>query len=111
MRSNPRLCVEVDEIRGSQQWTCVIVFGRYEELPHSPEWLQTREMVHSLLEQYGNWWDQVLHRQSLVGLCALWCRFSSAFSSNRSAVTKHHPAMTLLRQRSLHRSWADSGSS
>jgi nitroimidazol reductase NimA-like FMN-containing flavoprotein (pyridoxamine 5'-phosphate oxidase superfamily) len=66
MRSNPRVCVQVDEIKGPQQWTCVIVFGRYEELPHSPEWHQMREMVHSLLEQYGNWWEPGF-AQTIIG--------------------------------------------
>jgi nitroimidazol reductase NimA-like FMN-containing flavoprotein (pyridoxamine 5'-phosphate oxidase superfamily) len=36
MRANPRVCVEVDEIAGHDQWTSVIALGRYEELPDTP---------------------------------------------------------------------------
>jgi nitroimidazol reductase NimA-like FMN-containing flavoprotein (pyridoxamine 5'-phosphate oxidase superfamily) len=57
MRRNPRVCVEVDDIKSPQQWTSLIVFGRYEELPNSPEWQQTREMVYELLKQHGSWWE------------------------------------------------------
>jgi nitroimidazol reductase NimA-like FMN-containing flavoprotein (pyridoxamine 5'-phosphate oxidase superfamily) len=57
MRSNPLVGVEVDDIKSPQEWTSVIVFGRYEELPNAPEWQQTREMVHGLLEQHRNWWE------------------------------------------------------
>ena len=33
MRSNPLVCVQLDEIASIDQWVSVIVFGRYEELP------------------------------------------------------------------------------
>ena len=36
MRSNPRVCVEIDEIVSHDQWVSVIAFGRCEELPETP---------------------------------------------------------------------------
>jgi nitroimidazol reductase NimA-like FMN-containing flavoprotein (pyridoxamine 5'-phosphate oxidase superfamily) len=33
MRKNPLVCVEVEEIHSPQQWTSVVVFGRFDELP------------------------------------------------------------------------------
>jgi nitroimidazol reductase NimA-like FMN-containing flavoprotein (pyridoxamine 5'-phosphate oxidase superfamily) len=36
MRSNPLVCVEIDEIVSHDQWVSVIAFGRYEELPETP---------------------------------------------------------------------------
>ncbi len=33
MRSNPLVCIEVDEVAAHDQWMSVIAFGRYEELP------------------------------------------------------------------------------
>ena len=33
MRTNPLVCVEVDEVESDDQWVSVIVLGRYEELP------------------------------------------------------------------------------
>jgi uncharacterized protein len=68
MRSNPRVCLEVDDIKSSQQWTSVVVFGRYEELPHAPEWQQLRELVHRLFEQHGNWWEPGFARTVLGGV-------------------------------------------
>ena len=42
MRKNPRVCVEVDEIAGKDQWTTVLVFGRYHELERSPKDAEAR---------------------------------------------------------------------
>ena len=36
MRTNPRVCVEFDEIVDRFNWTTVVVKGRYEELTKSP---------------------------------------------------------------------------
>ena len=33
MRSNPRVCVEIDEITASDQWSSVVAVGRFEEMP------------------------------------------------------------------------------
>lgn len=35
MRTNPQVCVEVDEITAGDHWVSVIVTGRFEELPQS----------------------------------------------------------------------------
>jgi nitroimidazol reductase NimA-like FMN-containing flavoprotein (pyridoxamine 5'-phosphate oxidase superfamily) len=37
MRKNPKVCVEVDEVVGHFRWMSVIVTGRYQELPNTPE--------------------------------------------------------------------------
>jgi nitroimidazol reductase NimA-like FMN-containing flavoprotein (pyridoxamine 5'-phosphate oxidase superfamily) len=36
MRANPLVCVEADEFVTHDQWTSVVAFGRYEELPETP---------------------------------------------------------------------------
>jgi nitroimidazol reductase NimA-like FMN-containing flavoprotein (pyridoxamine 5'-phosphate oxidase superfamily) len=36
MRTNPLVCVEMDEIAAYDQWVSVIAIGRYEELPETP---------------------------------------------------------------------------
>ena len=33
MRSNPKVCVQVDEIRGQSDWVSVIANGEFQELP------------------------------------------------------------------------------
>jgi nitroimidazol reductase NimA-like FMN-containing flavoprotein (pyridoxamine 5'-phosphate oxidase superfamily) len=57
MRVNPLVCVEVDEVVSPQQWTSVIVFGRYEELPDTPEWRNEREFAYNMLQQNAMWWE------------------------------------------------------
>lgn len=77
MRSNPQVCVEVDQVNESDQWTSVIVFGRYEELPDvsekephtygparrapGPTWTkpaeQERTHAYELLERQTQWWE------------------------------------------------------
>ena len=37
MRSNPLVCVELDEIVDDTQWMSIIIFGSYKELPDSQE--------------------------------------------------------------------------
>jgi hypothetical protein len=41
MRANPLVCVEADQMR-REQWTTVVVFGRYEELCDTPEFRSER---------------------------------------------------------------------
>ena len=57
MRANPLVCVETDEVVSPQQWVSVIVFGRYEELPDTPQWQSARTLAHTLLKQTAMWWE------------------------------------------------------
>lgn len=45
MRANPRVCLQVDDLRGEFGWRSVLAFGRYEELTREPE----RERAMNLL--------------------------------------------------------------
>jgi nitroimidazol reductase NimA-like FMN-containing flavoprotein (pyridoxamine 5'-phosphate oxidase superfamily) len=80
MRSNPLVCVELDDVDEHDQWLSVVVFGRYEELPETPEGEQTRQLAHGpgrrtylppstefgeqerqhaheLLQRHAGWWE------------------------------------------------------
>jgi nitroimidazol reductase NimA-like FMN-containing flavoprotein (pyridoxamine 5'-phosphate oxidase superfamily) len=73
MRSNPLVCVELDEVEGDDGWMSIVVFGRYEELPdvaeqdhpHEPwrrtirrTWPQPERLhAHELLQQHADWWE------------------------------------------------------
>jgi uncharacterized protein len=57
MRSNPLVCVELDEMENSDQWTSILIFGRYEELPDTPEGKLARLHAHGLLQVHGSWWE------------------------------------------------------
>ena len=55
MRSNPKICVEVEDIVDPFNWTTVIVFGRYEELDGSSEEDALRR-AHELFQKRPEWW-------------------------------------------------------
>ena len=57
MRANPLVCVEVDEIISRQEWQTVVIFGRYQELPDTPEFYRTRVVAHDLLAKTAMWWE------------------------------------------------------
>jgi hypothetical protein len=57
MRSNPLVCLEVDEVRNHVDWASVVVTGRYEEFPDSPEYSTRREQAQTLLEKRTLWWQ------------------------------------------------------
>lgn len=56
MRANPLVCVEVDEIKASDQWTSVVASGHYEELPEASNWKQEFVRAHELLRRNLGWW-------------------------------------------------------
>jgi nitroimidazol reductase NimA-like FMN-containing flavoprotein (pyridoxamine 5'-phosphate oxidase superfamily) len=55
MRTNPKVCLERDEVVSPYEWTSVVAFGEYEELPDTPERADER--------QFRNW-DR---RRRLIG--------------------------------------------
>jgi len=70
MRSNPLVCLEIDERTSHHQWLSVVVFGRYEELPDTPEFGCARVQAHELLQQRAMWWEPAYvateHREQLT---------------------------------------------
>jgi uncharacterized protein len=57
MRANPLVCVELEEVHSPQHWTSVVIDGRFEEIPHTPEWEPEREFAWSILQQRSIWWE------------------------------------------------------
>ena len=66
MRAN--VCVEVDEVDGSEHWATVLVFGHYEELPDTPEFEGTRTVAHAVLKQHAAWWEPGYTKTILHGV-------------------------------------------
>ncbi len=50
MRTNPRVCVEVDDILDQFNWTTVVVEGRYEELTRAPAHEAARKRAYALFQ-------------------------------------------------------------
>lgn len=67
MRANPLVCVEASEVVSPEQWVSVIVFGRYEELPDTPEWQGARTLAHTLLKRNAVWWEPAYVKTILHG--------------------------------------------
>ncbi len=57
MRSNPLVSVEVDEVLSHYRWSSVVVLGRYEELPDTPEYRGVRLLAQVRLEKRALWWQ------------------------------------------------------
>ena len=87
LRANPLACIEVDKIVSPQEWTSVVVFGRYEELAKSTDGQapreipfgrpdeptkstddqSARELAFKLLQQRQIWWEPGYARTVLDG--------------------------------------------
>ena len=56
MRANSLVCVEADHM-SDEQWTTVLVFGRYEELSDTPELQSELALALGLLQERAAWWQ------------------------------------------------------
>ena len=57
MRANPLVCVEADQVASSHEWVSIVVSGKYEELPDTPEWQSVRTSALKLLPIKNKWWE------------------------------------------------------
>ena len=65
MRQNPKVCVEVDEVVDHFHWMSVIVTGRYQELPNTPEFSSERLHALTALEKRLLWWQTAFATRQL----------------------------------------------
>lgn len=88
MRSNPWVCVEVDEVKNHNHWMSVVVFGRYQELPDEPEYDVARRHAHAFLQKRAMWWEPAYisqeHREQPHSLTPIFFRI------NIDKMTGHH---------------------
>ena len=57
MRKNPLVCVEADHVIDHQNWTSVVVLGKYQELPDDSSATGLREYALELLQHRTIWWQ------------------------------------------------------
>jgi nitroimidazol reductase NimA-like FMN-containing flavoprotein (pyridoxamine 5'-phosphate oxidase superfamily) len=62
MRTNPLVCVEVDEIDDALHWTTVVAFGRFEELTRTAAHRRARAHAEEVLGRRGNFWEPAAAR-------------------------------------------------
>jgi uncharacterized protein len=55
MRTNPKVCIQIDEIKNQCQWESVVVNGRYQELIE-PLYATERSRARELLARRHQWW-------------------------------------------------------
>ena len=55
MRTNHRVCVEIDEINSLQCWWSIVILGQYEEIHEHEEKL--RQLASQLLNQHPQGWE------------------------------------------------------
>jgi uncharacterized protein len=78
MRSNPLVCVEVDDVTSDVDWASVVLRGRYEELPEKPECLARRRHAQERLVSCAfPWWpafaSERFREQDQVDAPILYC--------------------------------------
>jgi uncharacterized protein len=56
MRSNPRVCLEVDEIVDKNHWNTVLVVGRYREIHRDPPEAEALRRAEQLFNERREWW-------------------------------------------------------
>jgi nitroimidazol reductase NimA-like FMN-containing flavoprotein (pyridoxamine 5'-phosphate oxidase superfamily) len=57
MRANPRVCVEVDEVKAHDQWMSLVIFGTYEELIEAGNQAAEHRRAIELLQERARWWE------------------------------------------------------
>jgi len=60
MRSNPHVCLEIEERLSHSRWMSVIVFGFYEELRDEPEFEVARRQAQDVLQRRKMWWEPAI---------------------------------------------------
>jgi nitroimidazol reductase NimA-like FMN-containing flavoprotein (pyridoxamine 5'-phosphate oxidase superfamily) len=89
MRSNPLVAVEADEVKSHIEWTSVVVRGRYEEFPDTPEYADRRQQAQSVLEKRSLWWQTGLASAQTRGsfnrdLAVFYCIHIDEISGHRA---------------------------
>ena len=62
MRENPKVCLEVEDIKDKTHWTTILVFGRYQELERTPAHKEARARAeHAFLRRHESWLPAAAH--------------------------------------------------
>jgi len=99
MRSNPLVCLQIDDRKSHFQWMSVIVSGRYDELPDTRDFESERAHAHEVLQKRANWWQPALvpleHRE---GLTPIFYRIHIIGMTGRRAMPDAIEAAGLVRE-------------
>jgi uncharacterized protein len=57
MRDNPLVCLESDALASDGEWTSIVVFGVYDELPATLKYEAVRSRAERLFQRHPAWWE------------------------------------------------------
>jgi len=103
MRLNPLVCVEVDDVLSHFRWSSVVVLGRYEELPDTPQYSGVRLQAQLRLEKRALWWQtayavsQVRGQQNPSSNAIFYCIHIEEISGRRATADPVESAVGLSR--------------
>lgn len=92
MRLNPLVCVEVEEAIDESEWTSLVIFGRYEELPDKFEFEADRNRAHELISSHPMWWQPAIASGALRRQTAT--ETPIYFRIHIASITGHHAVAT-----------------
>jgi uncharacterized protein len=106
MRANPLVCVEVDEVVSHFRWSSVVILGRYEEFPDTPEYREARLQAERRLEKRAMWWQtayaasQVRNRGLQQARATFYCVHIDEITGRRATADRVESAVGLSRAES-----------
>ena len=109
MRSNPLVCFEMDQITNPNEWVSILVFGRYEELPETPEHECARAQTYRLLQKRAMWWEPAYmsqeHRDQPHSLTPVFYRIHIEKMTGHRATSENGQAQGAIPVSNVKRGW------
>jgi uncharacterized protein len=106
LRSNPLVCFEIDQVKNHNHWLSVIVFGRYEELPDTPEYENARRRTYACLQKRAMWWEPAYvsqeHRDIPHSLIPIFFRISIESMTGHRATSGDNEAAVQVQPGTAH---------
>jgi nitroimidazol reductase NimA-like FMN-containing flavoprotein (pyridoxamine 5'-phosphate oxidase superfamily) len=97
MRSNPLVCFEMDQVISHNEWASIVIFGRYEELPDTPEYQCARVQSYRFLQSRAMWWEPAyisqVHRDEPHSLTPVFYRIHVEKMTGHRATSESEPAV------------------
>ncbi len=92
MRLNPLVCVEVEDGVNGSEWTTLVIFGSYEELPDTFEFAADRQRAHELISRHPMWWQPAIASGGLRSQSNI--EVPIYFRIHIASITGHHAVAT-----------------
>ena len=109
MRANELVCFEMDEVTSHDQWVSIVVFGRYEELPETPEYQCARDQAFQYLQRRTMWWEPAFiseeHRDQPHSLTPIYYRIHIQEITGHRATSENEQVECATQVANVKRGW------